>query len=167
VKTISVCTPTWRRPNLLFGRCIPSIQAQDYEGRVEHVIVSDGPDPELASWFEGSILASTPRYAELPEHPAGPSYGHYARMRAIELATGEYVAYLDDDDAFRPGHCRLLAAALDANPDAGFAVSQMLQHQFPPGKVMDWEIVERWLGAGVRGVAVNEMTVDAWPSMFR
>ena len=45
--TVSVVTPTWQRHDLLMDRCIPSVAAQDYPD-VEHVICSDGPDPDLA-----------------------------------------------------------------------------------------------------------------------
>jgi len=55
-------------------------------------------------------------------------WGHWARLRGLELATGEYIAYLDDDNAFRPGHLAKLAAALDADPSAGFAYSQIMMH---------------------------------------
>lgn len=37
----------------------------------------------------------------------------------------------------------------------------------PPSRLMDWGIVEKWLGAGVQGVTVEAVTVDIWPSMFR
>lgn len=204
ISTISVVTPTWQRHEFLLDRCIPSVQAQDYPA-VEHVIVSDGPDPELAS----AILSQYPvlrgrhtiRYAELGEHRSDPNFGHYARRYGLDLATGEYITYNDDDDALRPGHCRLMAAALDENPDAGFAVSRMMSwngenrsvigwgplacgnvgtpmimHRRgilahgtwePPSRVEDWEVVEKWLKAGVPYVNVDAETADVWPSIFR
>ena len=47
VPLVSVITPTWQRHALLLDRCIPSVAAQDYPN-VDHVVVSDGPDPALA-----------------------------------------------------------------------------------------------------------------------
>jgi glycosyltransferase involved in cell wall biosynthesis len=126
---ISVITPTWQRHDMLLGRCIPSVQAQGYPD-TEHIIVSDGPDPELREilgqpWLRGwrSLW-----YDELPEHDPEPHYGHHCRARGLEIATGDYIAYCDDDDALRPLHCSLLAQALDANPGAGFALSLMVSH---------------------------------------
>lgn len=199
----TVITSTWQRHGLLLNRCVPSVQSQDYRD-VEHVIVSDGPDGELAlklgalcgweGW--GNVV-----YRELPEHPAGEHWGHYARLAALDVSRGQYVTYCDDDDALRPGHCALMAAALDAAPEAGFAVSRMTCHGGPHESVTgwgplacgnvgtpmimhrreilahgtwgpasfteDWDLVERWLNAGVSYVNVDAETSDAWPSRYR
>lgn len=193
--TCSVITPTWQRHDFLLERCIPSVQAQDHPA-AEHVIVSDGPDPELRDKLAALALPGT-RFSELPEHDPAARWGHWARLRGIELARGEYITYNDDDDALRPEHCRLLAAALDEHPDADFAYSQMnLQGSIiggePPAycqigtpQIMhrrgllaaatweqslpsiDWDLVERWLKAGARYVHVPAVTVDAWPSAYR
>jgi glycosyltransferase involved in cell wall biosynthesis len=127
---VSVITPAWLRHDLLLDRCIPSVQAQDHPW-VEHVIVSDGPDGYLSRqlsmpWLDG---LKDLWYRELPEHEDTPHYGHLARAYGLEIATGDYLAYCDDDDALRPEHCRLLATALDAHPAAGFAVSRMASHR--------------------------------------
>jgi glycosyltransferase involved in cell wall biosynthesis len=117
------------RHDLLLGRCIPSVQAQGYPA-VEHLVVSDGPDPVLREklarpWLDGWRNL---RYLELPAHDEDRHYGHHARAHGLELARGEYIAYVDDDDSLCPDHCHRLAAALDAAPEAGFAVSQMASH---------------------------------------
>lgn len=126
---VSVITPTWQRHKMLLRRCIPSVQAQGYP-RVQQVVISDGPDPELAAklsmpWLDGwkDLL-----YRELPVHDEEQHWGAAVRNAGLALAAGEYITYCDDDDSLRPSHCWLLAAALDAHPDAGFAVSRMLQH---------------------------------------
>lgn len=133
---VSVITPTWERNELLLRRCIPSVRVQDYPN-VEHVIVSDGPDPELAEAMaelrrcghEGCPRSGPScqrlRYDELAEHAEGEHWGHYARTRALELARGDFIAYLDDDDLYLPRHCSILVSALNAHPEAGFAFSQM------------------------------------------
>ena len=93
---------------------------------MEHIVVSDGPDPVLASAFKGSIYASTPRYYELPEHPDA-QWGHHARLHGLNLAKGDYIAYLDDDNSWRPDHLRLLVAALE-DTGADFAYPRMAVH---------------------------------------
>lgn len=123
---ISVITPTWDRHEMLLGRCIPSVQEQTHTG-VEHIVVSDGPDP----WLKGIMLSSAYQklwYHELSVHDEAEHWGGPARLAGIELAAGEYITYCDDDDSLRPMHCALLAGALDAHPDAGFAVSRMMSH---------------------------------------
>lgn len=129
VPLVTVITPTWQRHELLLERCIPSVQAQGYSA-TEHLIVSDGPDHSLGEklscpWLDGWRNVF---YRELPAHDPAPHYGHLARDYGLELASGSYVTYCDDDDALRPMHCNLLAQALDENPDAGFAVSRMVSH---------------------------------------
>jgi glycosyltransferase involved in cell wall biosynthesis len=199
---ITICTPTWQRHDLLLSRCVPSIQAQTYES-VEHVIVSDGPDENLRDHFARWTPDRHPvRYFELPGHHPEPNFGHYARRAAIDHARGELIGYNDDDDSLRPEHCMLMEAALDADPEARFAVSRMLSHQAqglllaigwgplscgnvgtpmlmhrrgllgvatwgPPSQLEDWELVERWLKAGVPYCNVDADTADVWPSLFR
>lgn len=119
----TVITPTWQRAQLLLTRCIPSVQAQTVA--VEHVVVSDGPDPYLRSLLEDFDVV----YVELDEHPDDPcNFGAYARNKGLEVASGDLVAYLDDDNAFRPDHVQVLADAMVDHPDRDFAYSQMFRH---------------------------------------
>jgi glycosyltransferase involved in cell wall biosynthesis len=200
---VSICTPTWNRRSLLLSRCVPSVQAQTYEA-VEHVIVSDGPDPGLRSFLAAVRKPRHPiRFSELGDHAPDPNFGSYARRAGIEHARGEYIGYVDDDDELRPEHCALMAAALDADPGAGFAVSRMLSHNDrdgvtvaigwgplacgnvgtpmiahrretlehgtwgPPSRLEDWELIRKWLDAGVKHAYVDADTADVWPSIFR
>jgi glycosyltransferase involved in cell wall biosynthesis len=136
---VSVITPTWGRHELLLHRCVPSVQAQTYP-RVEHIIVSDGPDRALAravaSKITGSVLnCDRPvpvRFAQLAEHDPAPHHGHHGRLAGLGRAAGDLIAYLDDDDAYRPGHVAALAAALQARPDAAWAYS-----------LMEWQVPQR------------------------
>ncbi len=127
---VSVITPTWRRHETLMERCTQSVFRQTHS-HVEHVIVSDGPDADLADLL-AKDLWRRPRktrpltFDALTEHIDGPiDYGSRARNRGLELATGELVAYLDDDNAYRREHIATLADAL-TNSDADFAYSQLL-----------------------------------------
>ena len=121
---ISVITPTWQRHGLLLDRCIPSVAMQDYP-LLEHVIVSDGPDPEL-----GDLLASQSYvvYDQLPVK-SSQRWGVAARLRALELAKGDLICYVDDDNAFRPQHLTRIAQAMERNPDAGFGYTQIMMHR--------------------------------------
>ena len=71
---VSVITPTWQRAELLTTRCIPSVAAQTV--LVEHVVVSDGPDPALKELLTDCDVV----YAEVAEHANDPcNYGARAR----------------------------------------------------------------------------------------
>lgn len=189
---VSVITPTWRRHGLLLERCVPSVAAQT-RADAEHVVVSDGPDPELAALLPAGVV-----YRELPEHAPGEHWGHAARLAGLEASAGELITYVDDDDALRPEHCALLAAALEEDPGAGFACSRMVTHRRSGDSVLgsnpprygdtgtpmlmhrrsvlehgtwgpasaceDWDLVARWIAAGIAWVHVPVTTVDVWPS---
>jgi glycosyltransferase involved in cell wall biosynthesis len=128
---ITVITPTWERHDLLLNRCIPSVAAQQVPGHdVEHIVVSDGPDPALRRKVAGQ--APHVIYAELGHHQPGIRWGVRARQHGEDLAKGDLIGWLDDDNAYRPGHLAHLAAALDANPAAGFAYS-IAQFHAPGG----------------------------------
>lgn len=120
---ISVITPTWMRHEVLLERCIPSVAAQTLP--VEHVVVSDGPDPVLRNLLAGVDVV----YAEVDQHHEDAvNVGARARNRGLEVASGDLIAYLDDDNAFRPEHVERLAAALETHPDRDFAYSRMFRH---------------------------------------
>lgn len=129
---ISVITPTWQRHQLLTERCMPSVYGQSAD-LVEHVIVSDGPDRELAMLLSQDLwrrpIGTRPLVVDqLSEHIDGTiDYGSRARNRGLELATGEWIAYLDDDNAYRPKHLQRLRALLDRS-GADFAYSRMHVH---------------------------------------
>ena len=120
---ISIITPTWMRHELLLNRCIPSVAAQTVP--VEHIIVSDGPDPELRELLHGMDVV----YGEVDQHHDDPiKVGSRARNHGLDMASGDLIGYLDDDNAFRPHHAELLRKALDAYPDRDFAYSRMFRH---------------------------------------
>jgi len=99
------------------------VAAQTVE--VEHVVVSDGPDPDLRELLSDVDVV----YAEVAEHAVDDcNYGARARNRGLEVASGDLIAYLDDDNAFMPHHVERLTAALVANPHRDFAYSQMFRH---------------------------------------
>lgn len=125
------------RHDLLLGRCLLSVQGQDYPA-VEHVVVSDGPDEKLAEILRSDIPADQCQdirqgrrhplwYYELPEHDPKAQWGHYARLHGISLAAGKYIAYLDDDNSWHPDHVRVLVRALEET-GADFAYGLQAVH---------------------------------------
>lgn len=199
---VSVITPTWHRHDTLLTRCLPSVWKQSYAA-VEHVVVGDGPDPELDAKLPALRMAGPRKqwFIHLREHDPAEHWGHIARLHGLSFAAGDFITYCDDDDALRPRHCASLAAALVKNPEAGFAVSRMaardpwghdhevgegppslanigtpmimhrreiLEHGTwgPASHSEDWELVNRWIHAGINYVQVDEVTCDVWPSTF-
>lgn len=127
---VSIVTPTWHRHDLLLSRCVPSVQAQDYP-EVEHVIVSDGPDPELRAkvneFLYSGVVVHPVRFFEIPVREEG-IYGCRPRRYGLERVSGDLIGYNDDDDELKPDHVSRLVAALQDKPEAGFARSLMQMH---------------------------------------
>ena len=118
---VSVVTPTWGRHEAVLGRCIPSVAAQDYPA-VEHVVVSDGPDLELK--LQVKLQHPDVIYGEVPEHDPDARWGHWARLAGIGAARGEFIAYLDDDNAYRPQHLSAVITAMEeTGADFGYSVA--------------------------------------------
>jgi GT2 family glycosyltransferase len=112
--SISAVVPTRDRPELLRA-ALRAILDQDYPGPVEVVVVYDRsePDASLAELSRPDRLVRVIRNARAPGL-AG------ARNSGILAATGELVAFCDDDDEWLPGKLRAQVEALAAAPDAEF-----------------------------------------------
>jgi glycosyltransferase involved in cell wall biosynthesis len=128
---VTVVVPTYKRHDLL-RRALESIVRQDY-ANLEIVVISDGDaDFRLCS-------SRRCRCFNLPRnHGAG---GAVPRNYGIMLAAGEYIAYLDDDNAWLPEHVSDLMNAIRTT-GATWACSSMLvngidlEFQGPPQQGM-------------------------------
>lgn len=125
-KLVSVLTPTWQRRDLLL-EAVENAREQAYRP-LEHVIVSDGPDPELRDLIERERGADVPiRFIELGRNftEGGPpnSFGIGALMAGMLLARGAYQVWLCDDERMAPDHISSLVAVLEEG-NAGFAYSK-------------------------------------------
>jgi glycosyltransferase involved in cell wall biosynthesis len=110
---VSVVLPVHGRFELA-GRAIRSVHAQTHRP-IELVVVDDASWPAFTLPPEAAELDA--RLVRLPSN-RGPGV---ARDAGRKLARGEYVAYLDSDDFWAPGHLASLVGALSASPEAGMA----------------------------------------------
>ncbi|MFV2084346.1 glycosyltransferase family 2 protein [Micromonospora sp. LOL_021] len=111
--TISVVVPTRDRPELL-REAIAAIREQDYPAPVEVVVVYDQSTPDTA-------LASDDPHRPVRVICNGRTAGLAgARNSGILAATGELVAFCDDDDQWLPGKLTAQVDELLAHPDAEF-----------------------------------------------
>lgn len=113
---VSVRIATFNRTRELVDVAIPSVLGQSYRN-LEVVVVNDGPNPTTR---EAVAALGDPRlrYFELPERTSYPDdpqsrwmvAGSGPMNAATELATGTWIAHLDDDDEFAPDHVSTLLA---------------------------------------------------------
>ncbi|MBI4969664.1 MAG: glycosyltransferase family 2 protein [Rhodospirillales bacterium] len=97
---------------------LASLEAQTYRN-FEVLIVDDGStDPATIAYLDS--LPSPYRVLRQANHglPA-------ARNAGLRAAQGRFLLPLDCDDLLAPEFLRLCLAALESNPDAGFAFTQM------------------------------------------
>jgi hypothetical protein len=111
---VSVVIPTYNRPNELAGRAIPSALDQGYQN-VEVIVVGDAASTATEEAVKG---IGDPRVSWINLGHRGPYPDDIDRRwqvagtmpinAAIAAARGRWIAPLNDDDAFRPGHIESL-----------------------------------------------------------
>ena len=92
---VSVVIPTLNRPKLLL-RAIDSVLRQTHQ-EIEVIVVVDRPDPDTVSAVRS---VNDPRL-QLIVNPH-PLTAAGARNTGADHATGEWIAFLDDDDEWLP-----------------------------------------------------------------
>lgn len=114
---VSVVVPVYNGLPFL-PSTIDSVVGQDYPD-VELVLVDGGSSDGSLDWIRTIEHPRLVIDALPPGTPAAQTW-----TRACELATGEYVKLLCQDDLIYPTALRLQAADLTANPTAGMAIAQ-------------------------------------------
>jgi glycosyltransferase involved in cell wall biosynthesis len=115
---VSAVVATRDRPHLL-RRAVESILAQDYEGTVECVVVFDRSDPQDLS---DMIPVGPGRALAVMRNNRTPGLAG-ARNTGARAATGELVAFCDDDDEWLPDKLRRQVEALGAAPSSAIATT--------------------------------------------
>lgn len=116
---VSVILPTHNRPDLL-NRAIDSVIDQTYDN-IELLIVDDSSETDTESIVE-EYNDCRIRYFE-HEQNQGPAA---ARNTGIEQATGDYIAFLDDDDEWRHSKLEKQVPLLEKQPpDVGLVYCWM------------------------------------------
>ena len=110
---ITVITPTYKRHEYL-KNAIDSVLAQTYTD-FEMIIVDDNPvgseERKLTEDVVKGITDSRVHYVQNEKNLGGAG----SRNVAIDLAKGEYIAFLDDDDMYLPERLKVQVEAMIAN----------------------------------------------------
>lgn len=109
---VSVITPTATRPELL-RRCIQQFLAQDYANKEMVIVCGNSEDlPEL--WEETYGITAL-----------GGEYGSIGMKRnaGCELAKGQIILHMDDDDLYAPDWITRSVAALGKNDLTGLSAA--------------------------------------------
>jgi glycosyltransferase involved in cell wall biosynthesis len=110
----------------LLPRALKSLVGQLPQGQLEVLVMHDGPiapdvDRNYQAWLEihGHTLDFHLDFIATPENSG---YYTVARNRSMEFARGLYIAHMDADNEYAPGHLSgLLRALRIAHPSEGWA----------------------------------------------
>lgn len=92
--TVSVITPTYNRPQFLLS-AIQTVREQTYSN-IEHIIVDDCSSAPVSQF-----LSTENSNITVYRHSTNKG-ANAARNTGIDIANGEYIAFLDDDDEWEP-----------------------------------------------------------------
>ncbi len=121
---VSVIIPTHNRPELL-KRAVSSVLEQTYEN-LELIVIDDASAEraDLDSTFDLGLI-TTFDYLYLDENRGGAG----ARNVGLDAATGEYIAFLDDDDEWLPEKIERQVELFEATDNGtGLIYTAVLQH---------------------------------------
>lgn len=107
MKSVSVIIPSYNRAHLL-PRCVNSVISQEYAPS-EIIVVDDGSTDSTRSLLQGDY----PDVKVIAQENKGVSA---ARNAGIGAATGDWLAFLDSDDAWLPGKLGRQVQAVEASP---------------------------------------------------
>ena len=118
MEKISVIIPTHNRADIL-PRAIRSIQNQTRPVD-EIIVVSDGSTDNTEEVVK-ELAEKDSRIRLIAYHPG--HNGNYARNKGLEAASGEFIAFLDDDDEWLPRKTELQMAFFEKEPEVGLVYS--------------------------------------------
>jgi CTP:molybdopterin cytidylyltransferase MocA len=130
---VSVVVPLYQKAATI-RRCLASIAGQSNAG-FEAIVVDDG---STDGGGDAVAALADPRFRLVRQPNAGPGA---ARNLGIRTARGEYVAFLDADDAWDPDYLTRMIARLDARPGAAAATCSF--------RTARGSLVPRWRRAGL------------------
>jgi len=111
---VSIVIPTWNRAELLAKRTLPSVLRQTYRNW-EAIVVgdccTDDTEARLARLGDPRIhFYNLAKRGPYPEEPLQRWMvaGSAPANKAVELARGEWLGYLDDDDTYTDDHIEVL-----------------------------------------------------------
>lgn len=137
----SIIIPTHNRSHLL-QRAIASVLNQTYSD-FELIIINDGSDDDTANLLANYVTHEVKLKYQSNQQPKGAAA---ARNAGILLANGEYICFLDDDDAYMPEFLQEVFTCLqNTQQEIGFiwcGVRKIFESDDSPSKISEkiWDI---------------------------
>jgi len=152
---VSVVIPTYNHETYI-AEAVESVLAQTYQD-FELIVIDDGSTDNTRQVLEPYLDRITYLYQE----NQGRSL---ARNRGIQVAQGEYIAFLDADDWFLPRKLELQTHFLDEHSEVGMVTSGWIETD-EQGKTL--RRVEPWHWKPHLGLAECVMSIPVIPSSLQ
>jgi glycosyltransferase involved in cell wall biosynthesis len=146
---VSVVIPTYNRAHCVC-RAIDSAAAQSHTN-IQIIVVDDGSSDQTGELIERRY-SSDPRVVYLHQENRGVSAARNAGLRA---ARGNYVAFLDSDDVWKPWKIELQLGCLSWFPQAGMIWTDM-EAVAPTGHIVSRRFLRTMYKASYRWFPSNE-----------
>ena len=152
VKQIAVCICTYKRPQL--QKLLERLRSQETDGEFTYTVVIADNDALRSAEMVASQFSRTSAISV--KYCVEPQQGiPHARNKAVENATGDFIAFIDDDELPEPRWLHNLLAAcieygadgvlgpvkeqFDAPPPKWIVKGNFFQRPtYPTGTVLDW-----------------------------
>lgn len=119
---VSVVTTVYDRTDCL-RQCLRTVRAQTFSD-FEHLVVADHPPQATLEALRDLVAAEgDERTALVNLRSRHNNWGIAPAAAGLELARGEALCFLSDDNGYTAGHLEHLVAALDEDPRLGFVYS--------------------------------------------
>jgi len=140
---VTIVTSTYNRAEVIRG-AIESVLAQDYSNWELCVVGDCTPDDTegtVASYRDARL-----HFYNLKEKSPPGSHGAIAKNHAIfKMSKAPYIAYLDDDDYYRPQYLSTMMGYMKANPHADFLYCRCAYRDKKSGRRVWGNPFQRWM----------------------
>lgn len=134
----SIVTPTWNRLDGRLERCMRSVAAQETDGfEYEHIVVDDGSTDGTFEWFKRLYNKEAVHWPHLVYVPAEHQGRVIARNKGMKAAEGEWIVWLDSDDALDPMYLATCAHYIRKRPKVDLWVTGAIVHGLEKGEEYD------------------------------
>jgi glycosyltransferase involved in cell wall biosynthesis len=144
---VSVVIPAYNAERYIDG-ALESVFQQTYR-HVEIIVVDDGSRDATRS----KVHAYANRVWYLEQANAGVGS---ARNRGLEVALGDYIAFLDQDDLWRPEKLEVQLEVAARNPESGLVACDGVR--FENGSRVSGHLLSRWVRDRLAGAESREVT---------
>lgn len=123
---ISIVIPTYNVAPYVV-ECLDSVAAQTYRGKIECIIVDDCSTDDtrevINDWFISYRGGITFRFITLPKNGGLAN----ARNEGMKFVNGDYLLFIDSDDAISPDCLEILTTPIHLHPHVDFVYGGMME----------------------------------------